>query len=258
MPISFTQLSGADVDIQTLEADPNPGGSVYEFEAGFDAETALVLIEQLEGNIGASVQGIPDISLSKYERVKVYLARRIQQSQTLTVSVTSRKKSTVRITLCLLKGQISGTANLLPCAFCERFLGTLGNTMLAVIGVPYLQPCDTMLMPDGLSPDEMESMRGPFYDVPDLLKLGTHPTRKVPVLIYGPLTMDENQREAIKRLIFDSKVCALTDLIGNVGSKIWNAIVNAFASVDWKLDDTNRPYELACQSLGVCPKTNSS
>jgi hypothetical protein len=257
VPIKFTQLGGADVDIQTLEADPDHGGSVHEFEAGFDTEAALVLIEQLEGKVGVSVQGIPDTSLSKYKRVKVYIARKIQQSQTLTVRITSQDKSTVRITLVLLKGRISTTANLVSCAVCESFLKTLAHTMLAVIGVPYLQPFETVLMPAVRDLDDLESTRGPFYELPTLDNLGADPTRKVRVLINGPLTVDENQKEAIKRFSLDSKPGTLTDLIGSVDSNIWNAIVNAFASLDWKLDETDRPYELACQSLGVCPKANS-
>jgi hypothetical protein len=212
MATKSTHVTGADVDVRSLETNLDQGESSFEYTAGFDAENALLLIEQLDGSVEVSVDGIANESISKIERVKVYLAKHIHSGETLIVRIKSLARSAVRISVAFFRRKISAAIDRLPCTVCKIVLRTVVTAVLAYVGVPHLAI------------------------------IGNEPIKGV-------------GKDAIRQIASGAFRTALTELLD---TNIWKVILDVFDAVDWVLKIADGLYEMACQMLGVCPKTEAS
>lgn len=218
------------------------------------ATHALVLVERLSGGrqVEVDLSGLTADELgelSRLEQVRARFLRVASNTETIAIRVASSAKAAYRVTVAFLRREVTAARKNFSCRACKQLCRLAVSTLLAHLGIPYLDAEATVDMPEVLPPDPATAPRPPFHPGNDPLKrqLGDS---TVPVQVGQPVPVGPACRALLEQP--EGAPAWVREMFELIDPKAIAAVRFALGLVDWVFDATDRFYTAVCERLGMC------
>lgn len=153
MGIKHNQIHEESMDILEVQGDNRASAEPLDYETEIevpnDAEHAVVLFETIRGDVNYEYDGIHGDNLSRTEdgRVRLFIFRVRNDARVIRLRISAAAGSRFRASVAFFKRAIREGIERLPCKSCKLLCRILISSMLAHLGIPFIEPQDAVSMP---------------------------------------------------------------------------------------------------------------
>lgn len=236
------------INIQHIDIELANDSFQHELEVDDTVTAASILVETVSGKTEVNVEGGSLEQLSNYKRVKLFAGRIAKNARTISLKISSKVKSVVRVTITTMSNLISKAVDELPCKVCKEVCKLAISAVLAHIGVPYLEVGKIFEMP-GISPPD-QTLSGPFFPSSSVKDIGADPTTIIPVDFGKPINLESHMNQIDGALGPEGVLSKL--VLPNIPQELFLAIRSTLQAVNWIFDATDKIYTGACKIVRCC------
>ncbi|MBM3091631.1 hypothetical protein GFB56_12490 [Ensifer sp. T173] len=225
MLLTHTIIREDALEIHEIEGEGDVD-FVHDFSISEDNGFIVVLIEKIRGAVYSNLrdQG-ENLARDAREKVELYLYRPSKKLWSLSLRIKAKGDSAFRATVGFFKRTIENANKDLTCKACKAVCKLLVSTILASIGIPYL---------DGAEAADA---------VDQAVSLKEYRTG-IEALADNPVAPDH-------------RASSIGELMARIDPSLLKGIRFALDAMNWYLDATDKIYTFACAQVGCCQPPKS-